>query len=100
MDGTNEQDPAPHLLCNHQQNAVFPDVSGTCLNEALPTSKLVCEDNTALQMPSFVPPTSPRNERDMDLYYSTKQYTDSFDVELEEIIQNCSLFSEFGMHEE
>jgi len=101
MGDTNNRDPTPILPCNHQQNAFFPDVRSTCSNKALPTSKLVCEHTTALRMSSFVPSTtSSQNEGCMDLYYSTKQYIDSFDVELEEIIQNCSLFSEFGMHKE
>mmetsp|Transcript_6976 Transcript_6976/g.10196 ORF Transcript_6976/g.10196 Transcript_6976/m.10196 type:complete len:177 (-) Transcript_6976:192-722(-) len=61
------------------------------------------EDNTrgdALHPPQTTSTRSSHNEGYMDIFYSTKPYIDSFDVELEEIIQNCSLFSEFGMHEE
>mmetsp|Transcript_35508 Transcript_35508/g.53730 ORF Transcript_35508/g.53730 Transcript_35508/m.53730 type:complete len:276 (-) Transcript_35508:172-999(-) len=84
----------------NDQNAVFPDVCSTCSNKALPTSTLVSEHTSALPMSTFVPSTNiSQNERRTDLYYSTKQYIDSFDMELEEIIQNCSLFSEFGSHD-
>mmetsp|Transcript_9161 Transcript_9161/g.13381 ORF Transcript_9161/g.13381 Transcript_9161/m.13381 type:complete len:309 (+) Transcript_9161:462-1388(+) len=85
----------------NDQNAVFPDVCSTCSNKALPTSTLVSEHTSALPMSTFVPSTNiSQNERRTDLYYSTKQYIDSFDMELEEIIQNCSLFSEFESHDE
>mmetsp|Transcript_35571 Transcript_35571/g.53014 ORF Transcript_35571/g.53014 Transcript_35571/m.53014 type:complete len:100 (-) Transcript_35571:215-514(-) len=96
---TNGQDPTSYLLCNHQQNANFPDMCSSCSNKVLPTSKPGSEHTTAL-LTSSTSSTSSPNEGCMDPYYSTKQYIDSFDVELEEIIQNCSLFSEFGMHEE
>eukprot|EP00957_Ditylum_brightwellii_P040707 3081768-Ditylum_brightwellii.AAC.1 len=101
MDDTNDQDPTPNLLCDHQQNTDFLGVCSGCLDTALSTSKLVSEHTAALPMSSFeLSTTSSQNEGYTGLYYPTKKYIDSFDVELEEIFQNCSLFSEFKMHRE
>eukprot|EP00957_Ditylum_brightwellii_P166006 12639159-Ditylum_brightwellii.AAC.1 len=101
MDNATDQDPTPNLLCDHQQNADLLGVHSCSLNTDLSTSKLVSEHTTALPMPSFeLSTTSSQDEGCTGLYYSTKQYIDSFDMELEKIIQNCSLFSEFGMHKE